>query len=180
MAMYASSTFIGVSLWLVPAEPALALLQEAVKSTAKQHSGPVFKPHCTLLAGLSGSEDAVVQQTKELAAHLQPIQASIEALASKNLYFQSVFALLQKDPALLQLHKTATEHFQLPYKEGEYMPHVSLFYGDAAEDTKAEIRSGLQHVVGTSLSFDAIEVWSTAGAADEWRLCSTVPLAAAV
>jgi 2'-5' RNA ligase len=178
--MYASSTFVGVSLWLVPAEPALSLLQEAVKSTANKHSGPVFKPHCTLLAGLNGSEDAVVQQTQDLAAHLQPIHASVEALASKNLYFQSVFALLQKDSALLDLHKIATEHFQLPYKGDEYMPHVSLFYGDAADDIRAQIRSELRHVVGTSLSFDAIEVWSTAGTADEWRLCATVPLAAAV
>jgi 2'-5' RNA ligase len=178
--MYASSTFVGVSLWLVPSEPALSLLKEAVKSTAAKHGSPVFKPHCTLLAGLNGSEEEVVQQTKDLAAKLQPIQTSVEELASKNLYFQSVFALLRKDPALLEMHKTATEHFQLPYKEGEYMPHVSLFYGDAADDTRAQIRSELQHMIGTSLSFDAIEVWSTAGAAGEWRLCATVLLAAAV
>mmetsp|Transcript_12917 Transcript_12917/g.16864 ORF Transcript_12917/g.16864 Transcript_12917/m.16864 type:complete len:81 (+) Transcript_12917:3-245(+) len=63
---------------------------------------------------------------------------------------------------------------------GDYMPHISLFYGDRPMEFKEEIKehiiSEFDNVVGHTVQFSEIEVWSTQGYVHEWYKVGSVSL----
>eukprot|EP00611_Tribonema_gayanum_P020380 TRINITY_DN3707_c0_g1_i1.p1 TRINITY_DN3707_c0_g1~~TRINITY_DN3707_c0_g1_i1.p1 ORF type:complete len:190 (+),score=51.24 TRINITY_DN3707_c0_g1_i1:201-770(+) len=184
--MYASKTFVGHSLWLLPAQPALDALQEVVMEISVKRHSPCFKPHCTLLAGLPESEEEVIRKTRDLALRVAATPMTIDRVATKQLYFQSVFALIKAEDEAMNLHATAVEVFGVPEGGAPYMPHISLFYGDVDDDTRGAIKDDAQALLAAGgmslgspeceLSMDTIEVWNTEGAVEEWRRCAVVPL----
>jgi hypothetical protein len=50
--IYASSEFVGYSLWLVPDEAASKKFCHAIEECAKELGTPTFKPHATLIGGV--------------------------------------------------------------------------------------------------------------------------------
>lgn len=91
-----------------------------------------------------------------------------------------VFALLERDPALLDAHKVAREAFgQDPNDGSDFMPHASLLYGDLPMPTREAIQQeaavGLVDP-GITLEFESIEVWCTKGVVAEWKPLATLPI----
>lgn len=91
-----------------------------------------------------------------------------------------VFALLERDPSLLDAHKVAREAFgQDPSDGSDFMPHASLLYGDLPMSTREAIRleAGVGLVdPGITLEFESIEVWCTKGVVAEWKPVATLPI----
>lgn len=178
-ALYRSSTFVGCSLWLTPSSGRSAL-DNIMEPLAKRCNGPLFTPHCTLLAGLSGSEADIVGTTKELAGTLpSTLLLEVDKVGTKGLYFQCVFALLKKTDSLVEAHEKAAQMFGLEGTTENYMPHISLLYGDVDEAVREEI---VKNANGDDLLTDivfevkSIDVWCTQGSVDEWRFVASIPL----
>lgn len=66
---------------------------------------------------------------------------------------------------------------QDPNDGAEYMPHVSLLYGDLPMTTREDVgqvaESGLRDL---EVELDCIEVWCTQGIVTEWELVGRFPL----
>ena len=107
--MYASPTFVGYSLWLVPHEPLKEKLLKIISDTATKHSTLSFEPHITLVAGLQLNADQVIASTKKMAEDIKALTLQIDSVVAKDLYFQSVFATVSMTDSLQQLRQRALE-----------------------------------------------------------------------
>lgn len=60
------------SLWLKPpAGPTCSKLAQEVAAQAKEFGGPSFEPHVTLLGGVDGDQDTVLEKASSLAGKLK-------------------------------------------------------------------------------------------------------------
>ncbi|CAM9623726.1 unnamed protein product [Discosporangium mesarthrocarpum] len=178
--MYASSSFVGYSLWLVADDPARSDFLDIITTLSQEHSTPKFEPHITLIAGVEppGGQEEVLRKTKDLAAKIEPITTTVEACQTKGLYFQSIFGLVKQDEALFSAHKTSRAAFgQDTEGASSYMPHISLLYGDLDPPVRDTVISTAEgKVVGKQFPVSSVEVWSTKGVVSEWFRVGTFPL----
>eukprot|EP00752_Nemacystus_decipiens_P011316 g10056.t1 len=160
--MYASSSFVGHSLWLVPREPVRSRIQTAIDHYSSEQGTVNFQAHVTLIAGVEpeGGAAEVLKTAESLALKLQPISARVERVACMDLYFKSVFALLERDQVILDAHKVAREAFgQGPNDGSDYMPHASLVYGDLPMTMRETIQQEAEpSLLSDPLVLDSLEV----------------------
>lgn len=66
---------------------------------------------------------------------------------------------------------------QDPGGVAEYMPHVSLLYGDLAMTSREKLCQEAQDIMqDMAFDIDTMEVWCTAGVVTEWKLLAQVSL----
>jgi len=135
--MTAEHAAFGYHLWLVPAGHASHRLQAVVDRLAEAHTGPAFTPHVTLLSGLSADEASLVETNRRLAAGLEPFNLDLTGPAAGTTFFQCIYMRVAENPSLSRVRKAAGKAFALP--ADNYMPHLSLYYGDASPDRRATI-----------------------------------------
>ncbi|CAM9803738.1 unnamed protein product [Scytosiphon promiscuus] len=170
----------GHSLWLIPKEPGRSKIQNVIDHYSSEQGTVKFGAHVTLIAGLEpeGGVEEVLKKTEGLGEKIQPFSARVERTACMDLYFKSVFAVLERDALVLDAHNAAREAFGQDLTDGhDFMPHASLVYGDPTKSTRENIREEAQAGPvnpGTELEFDRIEVWCTQGVVADWKLVGTV------
>lgn len=180
---YASSSFIGHSLWVCPTGDAKQAYFEIIGSMSQELGTFHFFPHVTLVAAIMTSPEDVVQRTKDLAAKLTPYTFHFDSLSHKDRYFQCVFAKMKLTPEVLNANKIAREVFSERQADPDYMPHLSLVYGEFTKTMKESkiiptMEKQIKQKASSTMSFtvDSIEVWSTQGDVADWYLVETVPL----
>ncbi|CAM9756497.1 unnamed protein product [Hapterophycus canaliculatus] len=178
--MYASPSFIGHSLWLIPKEPGRSKIQNAIDHYSSEQGTVNFRAHVTLIAGLEpeGGVEEVLTTTEKLATTIRSFSARVERTACMDLYFKSVFAVLERNQCLLDAHNLARAAFGQDSTDGnDFMPHASLVYGDPTKSSRDDIGKDAQAGPvnpGTELEFESIEVWCTQGVVADWKLVGTV------
>jgi 2'-5' RNA ligase len=146
----------GYHLWLAPEGDALHRLQDVVDRLAEAHGGPVFTPHVTLLSGLDGDEASLIETNRSLAAGLERFDLSLTAPEAGTTYFQCIYMPVGENPSLSQTRQTAGEAFGLP--AGGYMPHLSLYYGDASPERRATILAAVPARAKCSFPVESIQL----------------------
>lgn len=161
------------SLWAAPASdgPLRARLSDLIKDFSDRYRTPPFAPHVTVLGGFGEpqglSEEEVMSRCAALCKGLKPYTCRVKELSSGASYFQCVYLLMEK-----------TEEVQHPFTKAcaaldvvpkDYMPHLSLVYGDLAteqkEAAKQLVTSGSNDLLpGTSFVVSSLELWRTDGA----------------
>jgi 2'-5' RNA ligase len=180
---YASSSFIGHSLWVCPTGDAKQAYSEIIGNMSQELGTYHFTPHITLVAAIMTSREDVVQRTKDLAAKLTPYEFQFDSLSHKDRYFQCVFAKMKLTQEVLNANKIAREVFSERQTDPPYMPHLSLVYGEFTQTIKEAkiiptMEQQMTQKASSTMSFtvDSIEVWSTQGDVADWYLVATVPL----
>jgi len=135
--MTAKHAAFGHHLWLVPEGDALHRLQGVVDRLAEVHDGPVFTPHVTLLSPLAGEEASLIETNRRLAAGLAPFDLDLTVPEAGTTFFQCIYMRVAESPSLSRNRQAAAKAFALP--SDNYMPHLSLYYGDASPDRRASI-----------------------------------------
>ena len=121
----------------MPAGDALNHLRCVVEGLAETHSGPVFTPHVTLLSGLAADEASLIETNRRLAAGLEPFTLDLTVPEAGTTFFQCIYMRVAEDPLLSRTRQAAAEAFALP--ADDYMPHLSLYYGDVSLERRAII-----------------------------------------
>lgn len=180
---YASSSFIGHSLWVCPIGDAKQAYSEIIGNMSQELGTYHFTPHITLVAAIMTSPEDVVQRTNDLAAKLTPYEFQFDSLSHKDRYFQCVFAKMKLTQEVLNANQIAREVFSERQTDPAYMPHLSLVYGEFTQTTKEAkiiptVEKQITQKASSTMSFtvDSIEVWSTQGDVADWYLVATVPL----
>jgi 2'-5' RNA ligase len=180
---YKSSSFIGHSLWMCPSGATKAAYSSIISDMASELGTFEFTPHITLVAAIMTDVDDVVARTKALASELAPYTFKLDDLSQKDAYFQCVFAKMAATQEVVEANALARTFFEERQSDPDYIPHMSLVYGDFDQSKKDEsILPELQKKLAMSshttmtIPVDAIEVWSTQGDVKEWYLVETVPL----
>jgi 2'-5' RNA ligase len=135
--MTAKHAAFGYHLWLVPEGDALHRLQGVVDRLAEAHNGPVFTPHVTLLSGPAADEASLIETNRGLAAGLEPFNLDLTAPEAGTTFFQCIYMQVAETPSLSRTRQEAARAFALP--ADDYMPHLSLYYGDASPDLRSTI-----------------------------------------
>lgn len=167
---------------MVPKGAALDTFQAAITKWAGVFGSPTFIPHVTLVAGLMDPVDQVTQRTRAVAAGITPFAARVKSVTSGSMYFQSVYARLESDTDVGAAIVAANKAAQLaltPGKLVDYMPHLSLVYGDFTDADKVEaIRELDKALSGLEFNIESVQVWSTQGEVSEWYLVDDIPFSA--
>lgn len=156
----------GFSLWLQPIGQAYDRLADIIKQLSEQYHTPLFEPHVTLIGGLIGKPEALVTRTAQLAKFIRPSIVTLTTVDYLDEYFRCLFATVEKTKWLADANTKARKIFHRE-DDPEFMPHLSLMYGDLSPTTKqriiVEIGSRLEMSFPTTL-----HLWSTNGTPQEW------------
>lgn len=121
-------------LWLAPSGATHAALATVIRNLAQEFDAPVFEPHVTLLANLSGREPELLQRADALARQLQPTRIVLTEPSFTDEFFQCLFMQVERTPDLMRLRTLAAAAFERdPHP---YQPHLSLLYGSFASALK--------------------------------------------
>ncbi len=173
--MTAKHAAFGYHLWLVPKGDTMRRLQGVVDRLSRTHNGPVFTPHVTLLSGLSADEVSLIERNRRLAAGLEPFRLDLTMPEVGRTFFQCVYMRVAKDPSLSRVHKLAAKAFAL--QVDDYMPHLSLYYGDVSPERRAIILATVPAKAKCSFSVESIQLIRADSAQPvDWHCVDEAPL----
>jgi len=181
---YADTSAVGLSLWLVPAEPAGAELAATIAQLASTFVAassaprdlPAFPPHVTVAfwhcsvprAEIEAHAAALAQQTARLSV-------TLEAPEPGPRFFQCVFARCAASAELCAPNALTQQRFGT---RDAYMPHLSLAYGDLSDATKRAVALEASALAGRLVPLDRLQLWDTSGPVEAWALVRSFALAA--
>lgn len=156
------------SLWLRPFGNAAYQLQHQIEELSNQYDTPVFEPHVTLLGGLRFGETELTHLTETLAASLHPFEIALTRAGYMDTYYQSLFVHVKKSEALMNARETAEKLFGREPEE-EYVPHLSLLYGDLSRNEKERILNVIGRKFHIQFSVHNVLLINTTGKPEEWE-----------
>ena len=147
-----------LSLWIVPPDPLLDALREAVARFAGLTGTPPFEPHVTLLGDLRGSPRGAHPLARELAEAVAPFVVRFEGLAAGDSFFRSVYLRVAPSEELFAARRAAERLFAGQFGAGKreeaFEPHLSLAYG-ADDRTREALLAEARRLNLDSRSFPA-------------------------
>jgi 2'-5' RNA ligase len=159
----------GISLWLMPRDPARAGLAALIEHLAARLGTRPFAPHLTLLPEIDGqAEDTVLATARSLASLLRPLTIRLESVAGREEPFRCLIALAAADGPLRAAHEAAARAFGRP-PDPAFLPHVSLVYGSIAPDTKRLLIGEVASSAALAFGAARLHVWRTEGPVGDWR-----------
>ena len=173
--MTARRAAFGYNLWLLPEGDALHRLQGIIDHLAQAHGGPVFTPHITLFSGLRGDEALLIETNRSLCGSLAPFNLDLTVPEAGTTFFQCIYMRVAETPLLLRARQAAGEAFSLP-ADG-YMPHLSLYYGDASPDRRATILAAVPPQAKCSFAVKSIQlIRADSRRPSDWHCVDQAPL----
>ncbi len=163
----------GHSLWFIPRGSAGARLKEIIRELSETFATPCFPPHVTLLARVPQPRQEVISMTRELAGEFSRFQIELTEAATTRDYFRSLFIKVVADDVLVAVYDLARTRFGFPLA-AEFMPHLSLLYGDLPEAEKQGVIARLGRKYPARFTVESIDVYSTDGPPEDWQLVESV------
>lgn len=155
-------------LWLIPGKDSFDDYQNLIDRIADKMKSVSFPPHITLIAGMQGDEEQMVEKSEELIEGLKSFDISLGDFGSKGEFFKMFYLLVDDSEKVIDLNKKGSEIFGITK---DYMPHVSLLYKDQMSD---EERGLIEKMVPSDLMqvFKADEIWLCKGTVevDSWEI----------
>ena len=140
--------------WLVPAEPALSVLQKMVSDFAKRYDGPDFEPHATIYHGAFDTKDPITEILDRLG-HFGELELNTKSLVFGDRYTQSCYIEFEISSALNEMNQIVRQMIHTPENHNDVL-HMSLFYGSLAPEQRNEISNEV--FLPKSLRFNLIKL----------------------
>ena len=154
------------SLWIVPTGKALDTFVKINKELSQKYDAPIFEPHMTLIGNLEINQEECLQKSGILASLIKPFSIRFKIAKCLDKYYRCVFAKADESAQLINAAKLAKQIF---YDNGEeFIPHISLLYGDYSMDLRKTIVKSLNFdvefmfeklIVTNSSKFSKISDW---------------------
>ena len=140
---------------------AIRQIQEKVNLSL---GGPLFKAHLTL-SGFFNIDSEILEDIQRLSLKQKKILMETQSYGMKDTFFQSLYIEIEKSKSLTGLKKNLEK--VLLNSNGEFFPHISLFYGLEDESIKQLVINKLpalpKEILLSKLSIarieDDIEAW---------------------
>ncbi len=128
---------ISYSIWLMPTLNEKDIFQLKINELARRYNGPFFKPHVTLLSSFFGEEKLLMKKARGLARKINSFKVHFLSPTYLNEFFRCIFVKVDFNNDLKTVRGIASKHFE--YKDNNYIPHLSLLYGNFGEKLKKKI-----------------------------------------
>lgn len=155
------------SLWLEPSGNIAYKLQERIKKLSEENGTPLFSPHVTLLGSLNASETELIPLADTLASSAEPFELELTKAGYLDTFYQSLFIHVKENSPLKELRKNACRLFDC--SEDEYMPHLSLLYGDLSRNEKERILNIIGREYYVRFPVNNLVLMQTDGKPDQWQ-----------
>ena len=173
-----SSLTSGYHVFFEPSGDANKQLASIIHELSAEYGGPLFQPHVTLLAMIPETdEDLLLEKAKRLANKIASFTITFGQLCAEDRYFRTLYLKADLNEELLKSRALVLEEFGME-EVGEYMPHLSLLYGNYDSARKVATIESHQSLLPLSFQVSEITLWKTPGDASTWKKVSTFPLAA--
>jgi len=159
------------SLWFEPSGDIAYKLQKRIKKLSEKHQTPIFSPHVTLLGSINGSETELTSLTNTLASPMSPFDLELTKAGYLDTFYQSLFVHVKKTKELEDVRNRACQLFDC--NEDEYMPHLSLLYGDLSQKEKQRILNLIGREFHICFAAKSIALMQTNGKPDQWKRIHT-------
>lgn len=165
------------SLWLIPPEPFFSRYRDLIHRLSREYGTRTFPPHLTLLGSHRGEEAGMIEQARALARMLAPVPVRLREIGARNEFFRCVIVYADKSPELMEANRQARELFHAE-AGSEYLPHLSLVYGDLAGAQKASLIRKIERPMEDRFMVRTLRLIATGGGSEGWRLVTDFPLIA--
>lgn len=157
------------SLWLMPPPEAGERFARLIERLSRRLGTPCFVPHLTLCSAADFDETAVAARARAAAKHLAPIPVHLTELGIGDGYFRCIYVLAERTEALLATYRAVCAHFGVE-PTADYLPHLSLVYGDLARADKERLADEIGRRFDIRFTADRIALCAPAGPPQNWRL----------
>ena len=149
------------SLWYMPSGEVYNKFAKIISDLAKEYDAPVFEPHVTLIGAIVGTEEALSFKTARLAELIKPFKIKLDRIDYFSERHKALIIRVEKLNKLTEANNRALEEFNLP--TAEYIPHLSLLYGDFSVEIKKEIIKKLGRKFDYEFEVKSIYLYNTTG-----------------
>lgn len=156
----------GYSLWLMPSGVAFDQLSQIIRTIGRAHRAPVFAPHVTFLGGLPKKESIIIARTEKLCAMLQPYTIRLRGIEYGEEYFRCLYYRVEKTTELDRGYARACNIFEVSPEQ--FVPHVSLMYGDISRALKEKALTAIQPPTN-AFTVEHLDLVLTNGVVEAWR-----------
>lgn len=157
----------GYSLWLVPEGLAFLQYSAIIKRLSEENVTPNFEPHVTLLGGIDGSEEEVVDKTDQLSKLVRPYYLSFIALGREDHWSRALYLLADLTSDALAANRVAQNIFRGRVVE-DYIPHLSLLYGYPSDAMKQVIMRSIFNNFPSRFEVTSIDLFKCQGRVEDW------------
>ena len=133
------------SIWIIPSKEIKEQFSKIINQLNQKFNSHTFVPHITLLPVLEGDIGEIKLKIKELVKDVKPFDVKLGELDYTDTFWKSLFVKVISNEQLNSLFEKFYESFKPMVVEGskEYMPHLSIIYGNLPEKTKLDIINNL-------------------------------------
>ena len=153
------------ALWLRPENEARERFQALIAMLSRRYHAPLFEPHITLLGGITGADAEVTAKTTGLALEIEPFEVQLTTADYRNEYYRCLYVKAVPTNALREAHRLARRLFE-PASGDEYMPHLSLLYGDFNAQEKEKILAEIGRRFDAAFRVTRLALYATEEAPD--------------
>ncbi|MBI4162689.1 MAG: hypothetical protein HY513_03320 [Candidatus Aenigmarchaeota archaeon] len=156
------------SIWLVPAEPWLDKFRSIIRNIAKENNTFSFEPHITILVK-NDEESKMVDVVQALAKKTNKPTVKFTDIGYEDTYFRAIYLRAQRQN-ILDINTMARKIAGM-FADPQYMPHLSLLYGNLDGKTKETIIKNLGLKLSMEVVFDKLSLWRTGYdiTVDKWK-----------
>lgn len=156
------------SLWFMPRDTVYQQLSQCISQLGEQYSSPVFPPHVTLIDSIEAQEEEIISKAQELALLMRPHIIKLTNIDFTDYYYRALFLRIEPSADILAAYQQARKFFPSDQKSN-YMPHLSLLYGNFAVETKQAMIKEVGSGFTGEFKADALHLYLTEGAVNDWR-----------
>ncbi|MDI6602625.1 MAG: 2'-5' RNA ligase family protein [Patescibacteria group bacterium] len=143
-------------------------LANLITKLSKQYGSPKFEPHVTLLANISGAEKDIIFKTSQLAILINSFKIRLTKVEYRNEYFKCLFIKVEETKDIINANLKAREIFNREW-DSEYIPHLSLMYGDFLPEIKEKIIKEIGKKFDIIFAVNSIHLFTAEGRPEDWQ-----------
>lgn len=165
-----------IFLWLLLSEPVHDRFAALIRRLSGRLGTPWFIPHITLAGSIDLPADETASRIADLATRLAPIPLQLTDVGWTDDYYRCLFIRAECSPKLLAAHQAACAALgRRP--ETDFMPHLSLVYGNLDAERKAQVVDSIGRHFDVTTEASRVGLCLAVGEPEQWRLIHTFPLA---
>jgi 2'-5' RNA ligase len=155
------------SLWFMPTGDVFARLSEILQRLSARYGAPKFPPHVTLLGGCVGPRCELIRKSAQVAAGIRPFTIRLGEIHCLDEYFRCLFVRAALTRPLQNANLAARQAFD-SRREPEFMPHLSLLYGNFPQCLKESAIAEIGPRLDVQFKVRTLHLYRTHGAPGQW------------
>lgn len=164
------------SIWLTLANEQAAYYQNIINDLAVQHNATPFEPHITLFPFVDWNAEQEARFKEYLQQNCMPFELELQELATSGTFFQCCYLKVAPNARLEKLWSDTRQLLRIePY---DYMPHLSLLYGNYPSATIENLIETKQGKWTQSLKIRQVKVMSCSDDIAAWSAKEVLDLGA--